>query len=78
MSSDAARPDPGRKRFPPQRDVRKNEKACEEVQDFRRDDAFVKALAVRTKEDPEIAEQTGTALLRTRKHEGKSSMNRGI
>jgi hypothetical protein len=78
MSSDAARSDPGRKRSPPQGELRENEEACEEVLDFRRDDAFVKALAVRAKEEPEIAEQTGTALLRTRKHESKNSMKRGI
>ena len=35
------------------------------------------ALAVRTKEELEIAEQTLTALLRTLEHEGKGSMNRG-
>jgi len=39
-------------------DDRKNEKACEEVLEIQQDDAPVKVLAVRTKEEREIAEQT--------------------
>ncbi len=54
-------------------DDRKNEKACEEVLEIQRDGAPVKVLAVRTKEEREIAEQTVAALLRTREGEGKTS-----
>ena len=46
-------------------DDRKNEKACEEVLEIQRDGAPVKVLAVRTKEEREIAEQTVAVLLRT-------------
>jgi acetate kinase len=53
----------------------KNEKACEEVLEIHRDDAPVKVLAIRTKEEREIAEQTVAALLRSR--EGRSSVDGG-
>jgi acetate kinase len=42
----------------------KNEKAYEEVLEIQRDEAPVKVLAVRTKEEREIAEQTVAVLLR--------------
>jgi acetate kinase len=47
-------------------DDRKNEKACAEVLEIQRDGGLVKVLAVRTKEEREIAEQTVAALLRAR------------
>jgi acetate kinase len=50
---------------------RKNEKAFEEVLEIQQDSAAVKVLAVRTKEEREIAEQT-VAVLRTREGEGKT------
>jgi acetate kinase len=53
-------------------DDRKNEKAFEEVLEIQRDGAPVKVLAVRTKEEREIAEQTVAALLRTREGERKT------
>ena len=58
-------------------DDRKNEKAGAEVLEIQRDGAPVKVLAVRTKEEREIAEQTVAALLRAREGEGKGSMNQG-
>jgi hypothetical protein len=77
MSSDAARPDPGTEDLPLKENLRKNEKACEEVLDIERDDGSVKALVVWTKEEWEIAEQPVAALLRTRERGGKGSVNRG-
>jgi acetate kinase len=53
-------------------DDRKNEKAREEVLEIQRDGAPVKVLAIRTKEEREIAEQTVAALLRTREGKGKT------
>jgi len=53
-------------------DERKNETAYAEVLEIQRDDAPVKVLAVRTKEEREIAEQTVATLLRTREGEGKT------
>jgi acetate kinase len=53
-------------------DDRKNENAYEEVLEIHRDGAPVKVLAVRTKEEREIAEQTVAALLRTREGERKT------
>jgi len=50
----------------------KNEKACEEVLEIQRDGAPVKVLAIRTKEEREIAQQTVVALLRTREGKGKA------
>jgi len=47
-------------------DDRKNEKACTEVLEIQRDDAPVKVLAIRTKEEREIAEQTIKAIEKTR------------
>ena len=58
-------------------DDRKNEKACEEVLEIQRNGGLVKVLAVRTKEEREIAEQTVAAILRGREGKGKGSMNRG-
>jgi len=55
----------------------KNERACAEVLEIQRDGAHVKVLAVRTKEEREIAEQTVAALLRARESEGKGATNRG-
>jgi acetate kinase len=50
----------------------KNEKVCEEVLEIQRDGALIKVLAVRTKEEREIAQQTVAALLRTREGERKT------
>ena len=47
-------------------DERKNEMACEEVLEIQKDDALVKVLAIRTKEEREIAEQTVNAIKKTR------------
>ena len=47
-------------------DDRKNEKAYEEVLEIQRDNAPVRVLAVRTKEEREIAQQTVATLLQTR------------
>ena len=58
-------------------DDRKNEQACAEVLEIQRDGGLVKVLAVRTKEEREIAEQTVAAILRAREGNGKGSMNRG-
>jgi acetate kinase len=58
-------------------DDRKNEKPLAEVMEIQRDGAIVKVLAVRTKEEREIAEQTVATLLRVREGEGKGSTNRG-
>jgi acetate kinase len=55
----------------------KNEKACGEVLEIQRDNGLVKVLAVRTKEEREIAEQTVAALLRAREGAGNGSLNRG-
>jgi len=52
-------------------DERKNEKAYEEVLEIQRDDAPVKVLAIRTKEEREIAEQTIAVLMQTRESRGK-------
>jgi acetate kinase len=51
----------------------KNEKACAEVLEIQRDGAPVKVLAVRTKEEREIAEQTMAALLRAREGTGTAA-----
>jgi acetate kinase len=48
-------------------DDAKNEKTCVEVLEIQRDGGLVKVLAVRTKEEREIAEQTVAALLQARK-----------
>jgi acetate kinase len=53
-------------------DHSKNEKAYAEVLEIQKDGAPVKVLAVRTKEEREIAEQTVATLLRTREGEGKT------
>jgi acetate kinase len=53
-------------------DNRKNEKAYEEVLEIQQDGAPVKVLAVRTKEEREIAEQTVATLLRTREGDKKT------
>jgi len=58
-------------------DNEKNEKPCDEVLEIQRNGGLVKVLAVRTKEEREIAEQTVAALLRGREGEGKGSPNRG-
>jgi acetate kinase len=50
----------------------KNEKAYEEVLEIQRDGAPVKVLAVRTREEREIAEQTVAVLMRTQGGEGKT------
>lgn len=50
----------------------KNETASEEVLEIQRDEAPVKVLAVRTKEEREIAEQTVAVLQRTREGEEKT------
>ena len=50
----------------------KNEKAYEEVLEIQRDGAPVKVLAIRTKEEREIAQQTVAVLLRTRESRGKT------
>jgi acetate kinase len=55
----------------------KNEKACEEVLEIQRDGAPVKVLAVRTKEEREIAEQTVAALLGTRERVKKLIFTEG-
>jgi acetate kinase len=55
----------------------KNENPCPEVLEIQRNGGLVKVLAVRTKEEREIAEQTVAALLRTREGAGNGSMNRG-
>jgi acetate kinase len=57
-------------------DDRKNEKDCAEVLEIQRDGGLVKVLAIRTKEEREIAEQTVAAILRAREGEGKGSINR--
>jgi acetate kinase len=44
----------------------KNEKTCAEVLEIQRDGGLVKVLAIRTKEEREIAEQTVATLLRAR------------
>jgi acetate kinase len=51
---------------------RKNEKACDEVLEIQRDGSPVKVLAIRTKEEREIAEQTVATLLRAREGGGKA------
>jgi acetate kinase len=53
-------------------DDRKNEKDWVEVLEIQRNGAPVKVLAIRTKEEQEIAEQTVAALLRAREGEGKT------
>ena len=58
-------------------DEGKNEKTCDGVLEIQRDGGLVKVLAVRTKEEREIAEQTMAALLRAKEGEGKGPMNRG-
>jgi len=58
-------------------DDRKNDKAYEEVLEIQGDAAPVKILAVRTKEEREIAEQTVATLLRAQEGEERGSMNRG-
>jgi acetate kinase len=50
----------------------RNEKPYTEVLEIQRDGAPVKVLAVRTKEEREIAEQTVAVLLRAREGEGKT------
>jgi len=50
-------------------DENKNEKACDEVLEIQSDGGLVKVLAIRTKEEQEIAEQTVAALLRAREDE---------
>jgi acetate kinase len=52
-------------------DDRKNEKDLAEVLEIQRDGGLVKVMAVRTKEEREIAEQTVAALLRARKAKGR-------
>jgi acetate kinase len=54
-------------------DEKKNEKPCAEVLEIQRDNAPVKVLVVRTKEEREIAEQTVAALRRAREGAGKSA-----
>ncbi len=53
-------------------DEKKNEKPYSDILEIQRDGAPVKVLAVRTKEEREIAEQTVAALLRVRDSQGKS------
>jgi len=53
-------------------DDRKNEKAYKEILEIQRDGGLVKVLAVRTKEEREIAEQTVATLLRAREGDGKN------
>jgi len=48
-------------------DNRKNERACEEVLEIQQDDAPLKVLAIRTREEREIAEQTINAIKKARK-----------
>lgn len=55
----------------------KNEKPSAEVLEIQRDDAPIKVLAIRTKEEREIAEQTAAVFFRSREGEGKGSVNRG-
>ncbi len=50
----------------------RNEEACTEVLEIQRDGAPVKVLAVRTKEEREIAEQTVAAVLRVREGQAKT------
>jgi acetate kinase len=50
----------------------KNEKPSAEILEIHRDDAPVKVLAIRTKEEREIAEQTVAALLRSREGGGRA------
>jgi len=57
-------------------DEEKNGKPCGEVLEIQEDDAPVKVLAIRTKEEWEIAEQTVAALLYAWEGEGNGSMNR--
>jgi acetate kinase len=52
-------------------DDRKNEKTYAEILEIQGDGAPVKVLAVRTKEEREIAEQTVATLIRAREGEGK-------
>jgi acetate kinase len=47
-------------------DERKNEKSCAEVLEIQKDGAPIKVLAIRTKEEREIAEQTVNAIEKTR------------
>jgi acetate kinase len=54
-------------------DDRKNEKACAQVLEIQGDGGLVKVLAVRTKEEREIAEQTVATLFRARKGERKTA-----
>ena len=58
-------------------DEGKNEKTCDGVLEIQRNGGLVKVLAVRTKEEREIAEQTMAALLRVKEGEGGGPMNRG-
>ena len=53
-------------------DERENEKAYAEVLEIQQDNAAVKVLAVRTREEREIAEQTVATLLRARESDGKT------
>jgi acetate kinase len=53
-------------------DDRKNEEAYAEVLEIQRDGAPIKVLAVRTKEEREIAEQTVATLFRARESDGKT------
>lgn len=53
-------------------DDRKNEKVYGEILEIQRDDAPIKVLAARTKEEREIAEQTVATLLQARSREGKT------
>ena len=53
-------------------DDRKNEKTYAEILEIQGDGAPVKVLAVRTKEEREIAEQTVATLIRAREGEGKT------
>jgi len=53
-------------------DERKNEKAYAEVLEIQQDSAPVKVLAVRTREEREIAEQTVATLLRSREGDAKT------
>jgi acetate kinase len=47
-------------------DERKNEKVCAEVLEIQRDEAPIKVLAIRTKEEREIAQQTVNAIEKAR------------
>ena len=70
------RPDPGTEAICPQREPQQKREDLRRGPGHPARRCFFKALAVQTKEEREIAEQTVATLLRTRERERKGSMNR--